>query len=208
MVIGNFTELALQNFTVAEAQSILLPVIQFIIGMVIYSIFIFKFYRFLAKREILELETQKYYAAYEGIVHKVFKGIFYVLENLILIPILIFFWFAVLAALLMVLSKAPPETILLTSAAIVATVRISAYYNENLSQDLAKMIPFALLGVFLVDITYFSINDTIATLKAMPHMLDFLLYYLLFVTLLEFILRIVHMVSKIFIRKQIQDIQS
>lgn len=180
------------------------PLLLFIIGVTIYSIFIFKFYKFLARRDILKLKTDKYYDAYEGAAKKMLRSFFYVLENLVLIPLLVFFWFAVLAVLLLILSKNhDPNTILLTSAAIVAAVRITAYYNENLSQDLAKMIPFALLAVFLVDISYFSIADSITVAKQMVSMWKYLVYYLLFVTALEFVLRIVHAIATLFILKEV-----
>jgi len=181
------------------------PLLLFIVGMTIYAIFVFKFYRFLSRRDILKLKTKEYYQAYEGFLKHTFRSIFYVLENLILIPILIFFWFAVLAILMLVISKSPSlEQILLTSAAIVAAVRVTSYYNEALSQDLAKMIPFALLGVFLVDSTYLRIDQTIAAAKQVPHLMQFMLYYLLFVTLLEFVLRIVHGIAGLVVKKELK----
>ncbi len=167
--------------------------------MTIYAIFVYKFYKFLARRDIIHFKT-RYYESYEGVMNHVGRGLFYVLENLILIPILVFFWFFVLAALLLLLSKnLNPDSILLTSASIVAAVRITSYYSENLSQDLAKMIPFALLGVFLIDVSYFSITNSLQAAVAIPDLAQYLVYYLLFVILLEFVLRIVHGISSVFI---------
>ena len=42
------------SFTLAEAHTTLLPLFGYIIGMVIYSVFIFKFYRFVAHRDIIK----------------------------------------------------------------------------------------------------------------------------------------------------------
>ena len=39
---------------------------------------------------------------------------------------------------------------------LVAATRITAYYNEDLSRDMAKTIPFALLGIMIID--YTSVN--------------------------------------------------
>jgi hypothetical protein len=80
MTVGNFSALA-QNFTLTEAYSVLIPLVLFILGMVIYSIFIFKFYRFLAKREIFELNLQKYSHNAIGWVKKVLSSIFYLIES-------------------------------------------------------------------------------------------------------------------------------
>ena len=60
----------------------------------------------------------------------------------------------------MLLSKfSSPNHILVVSVSLVAAIRVTSYYNEQLSQDLAKMIPFALLGIFLVDATFFSVQE-------------------------------------------------
>ncbi len=204
MSAGALSKFSFSNFSLTAFITSAKPLLLFIVGMTIYSIFVFKFYKFLARKDILQLKTHKYYDAYEGAVKKLMRSFFYVLENLVLIPLFVFFWFAVLAVLLLVLSKnRDPGTILITSASIVAAVRITAYYNENLSQDLAKMIPFALLGVFLIDISYFSIADSIEVAKQLTSMWEYLIYYLLFLTGLEFILRIVHGIATLFILKEV-----
>ncbi len=173
--------------------------------MTIYAVFVYKFYKFLARRDIIHFKT-RYYEQYEGILNHIGRGLFYVLENLIIIPALVFFWFFVLAALLIFLSKnSNPDSILLTSASIVAAVRITSYYSENLSQDLAKMVPFALLGVFLVDISYFSLSSSLQAAVAILDLAQYLVYYLLFVTMLEFLLRIVHGISNLFISKEMKS---
>jgi len=194
-IVAISSDLSLEGFI-----SGIKPLLIFVAAMTIYSIFIFKFYKFLARRDFIHLSHDS--KAREGLIGHMFRGIFYVLENLILIPLVVFFWFAILSGLLLFLSKnTQPETLLLTTAAIVAAVRISAYYDENLSQDLAKMIPFALLGVFLVDISFFSVESSIAVAKQIPNMLTYMIYYLLLVVAIEFTLRIVHGITSIVIRR-------
>jgi len=205
MVIGNFTELALQNFTVAEAQSILLPVIQFIIGMVIYSIFIFKFYRFIARKDIFRLNLAKYNTSSLGFIKKIMGVIFYVIEYILLFPIFAFFWFLVLVVFMSFLAKTQTiSNVLLVAIALVATVRTTAYYHEDLSKDLAKMLPFALLGIFLVDITYFSFDRSFEFIKQLPSFWKTGIYYLLFVIVLEFVLRILSVILAPFVKKKQQ----
>jgi len=200
---------AVRKFTFSEFLSNTKPLIFFVVGIAIYAIFIFKFYKFLAKRDIIELKTNKYYAKYEGFLKHIARLIFYVLENLILIPLLVFFWFIVLSLLLLFLAKTPAGSVipdvlpvLLAAAAIVGAIRVTAYYNENLSQDLAKMVPFALLGVYLIDASFFSLSSSIQATKTIPSYAQYLLYYLLFVVSLEFVLRITHGIVGIFIRRE------
>src|SRR3989344_2127259 len=111
-------------------------------------------------------------------------------QNLVLIPVLVFFWFGVLSILMLLLSRNhTPDTILLSTISIVAAVRITSYYNEDLSKDLAKMIPFALLGIFLVDISYFSLEKSIEVATQLPLYWKQFFYYLVFVVAIEFVMR-------------------
>ena len=194
---ASFAELS--NITSMEYFDIVKPLLVFVIGITIYSVFIFKFYRFIARRNVFELGLNKYSEAYEGFFETIATWFFYVVENLILIPLCIFFWFVVIAAALLILSKSTtPNQLLLVSISLVAAIRIASYYNENLSQDLAKMIPFALLGIYLVDASFFSIGQTLEIAKQIPSLWKISVYYLLFVVALEFILRIVYGIFGVF----------
>ncbi|MCK5177030.1 MAG: hypothetical protein KAQ92_04855, partial [Candidatus Aenigmarchaeota archaeon] len=124
-------------------------------------------------------------------------------EYIILFPIFTFFWFAVFVVLLSFMAKGQPlESILLVSIAVVGVIRVTAYYNEDLSKDLAKMLPFALLGIFLVDISYFLFGESFDTIKQIPEMQGILIYYLVFVVALEFVLRVSSNTISLFIKKE------
>lgn len=83
----------------------------------------------------------------------------YIFEYLIVFPILVFIWFGIFSTFMFFLAKdLPVATILLMSMALVATIRITSYYKEDLSKDLGKMIPFALLAIFLVAPNFFSME--------------------------------------------------
>ena len=175
------------------------PLIFFIIGITIYALFVFKFYRFLSKRDVLELKLNKYSKGFSGFLEKIVKSFFYVVENLLLIPLFIFFWFVVMVAILLILSKSTaPNQLLVIAMSLVAAIRVTSYYSENLSQDLAKMIPFALLGVYLVDSTFFSFQNSLEVAKQLSSLWQIGIYYLLFVIGMEFTLRIIFFISKLF----------
>lgn len=170
--------------------AIVKPLIFFIIGLTIYSLFVFNFYKFVAKKKIFKFKTEKYRREEHPALNKFFGFIFYIIENIIVMPLLIFFWFIIFTAMMAFLSKNDIETLLLISAALVGTIRITAHYNESLSKDLAKLIPFALLGIFLVDISYFSLESSLSTIWGMTTHWLAIVHYLIFIVILEFLIDI------------------
>ena len=121
---------------------------------------------------------------------KFFAFIFYVLEYLIILPILSLFWFAILAMFLLVISKAESVlTILTISASLVAAVRISSYINQDLSNDLSKMLPLALLAFFIVEPTFFSFELLVQRFQTIPSLLKHIPYYLVFTVGIELLMR-------------------
>ncbi len=179
------------ELTLQEGLTIIRPLSIFVAGMVIYSIFIFMFYRFIARREIFDLDLDQYNRVEHPFLDKSLMVIFYIIEYLMLFPIFTIFWFGILVVLLSFLAKEQTiDNILLVSVALIGTVRVTAYYNEDLSKDLAKMLPFALLGIFLVDISFFSFQGSMTLISQIPSFYKSIIYYFLFVVCLEFILRI------------------
>ena len=198
----NVTSVVTGTFSLSEAKSMTFPLVLFVAGIVVYAIFVFKFYNFLARRDIFKLNLQQYSESFFGAIAKLFSLIFYVIEYLIVTPLFIFFWFAIIAIVLSVLSKNHAvQQILLISMALVSAIRVTAYYREDLSRDLAKMMPFALLGVFLVDMTFFSYQDSMLTIKTIPLMWKQMIYYLSFSIVLEFLLRIFYALTLPFRKK-------
>lgn len=179
------------GFTLEDAITVITPLAGFAVGMAFYAIFVFWFYRFLARKNLFELDFSKYEKSGFRLVRSTLHFVFYVLKYLIVFPFVAFFWFAILTLLLSFLAKGQtPEEILLISIAVVSAVRIAAYYDEDLSRDLAKILPFALLGIFLIDLSYFSLPATLITLRDTVGEWRIMAYYLAFAIALEFVLRI------------------
>jgi hypothetical protein len=189
------------HLSIEGAKSFTYPLVLLTLAIAVYAVFIFKFYRFLANRNVLQLKLQRYSGFFAGI--ETFFNIFlYVVEYIIILPILIFFWFLVIAVILSAVAKnQTPYTILFISMGIVAATRVTAYYNEELSRDLAKMLPFVLLGIFVVDISYFSYDNFISTISEFPSLWETILYYLGFTMLLETVLRLLAAFVSLFRRK-------
>lgn len=162
----------------------------YVVLIAIYVIFIWKFYRFLARRDIIELDLEKYNTSSHPGLRKFVAVLFFLLEYIIILPFLIFFWFAILALFLLLLAKNQAlGNIILISAAVIGATRITSYVSEDLSKDLAKMLPFTLLGIFLIDPSFFSVQDFITRLFDIPSLLQHILLYLVFIFALEIILR-------------------
>jgi hypothetical protein len=179
------------EFNLADATITLRPLIFFCLGIAVYAVFIFNFYRFLARKDIFEMDFTKYAQARFRFVRTFLHLIFYIGKYLILFPFVAFAWFALLTVLLTFLAKTQSiESILLVAMAVLSAIRITSYYNEDLSRDLAKMLPFALLGVYIVDLSYFSFSTSLDALLRAFNQWESVAYYLLFVIGLEFSLRI------------------
>ena len=63
---------SVSTFTLPEFLATVEPLIFFVIGMAIYSLFVFKFYRFIARRDIFELHIERY--KHKGL-HKFLHGV-------------------------------------------------------------------------------------------------------------------------------------
>jgi len=159
---------------------------------VLYSIFVFYFYKFLAKKDILTLNLNRFNNySHPGVV-KFFAFIFYVIEFIILLPILIFIWFTVFSVFLLVLGQSfGLQKILLITAALVASVRIISYINSDLSEDLAKLIPLNLLAISMITPGFFNFRALIERVKEIPILLHDIIYFLVFIIAIEIMMRIV-----------------
>ena len=196
-VINNFfteaSNLATGDFGVLFTLSFFTAII------LIYSVFVFYFYRYLAKKNLIEINLNQYnnYAS-PGLI-KFFAMIFYIIEYLLILPVLTFFWFAFLSILILILSEGIEiSKILLISAALVASVRITSYINESLSKDLAKMLPFTLLAIAITTPSFFNIDSLFSRVQEIPSLFSNIPFYLLFIMSLEIIMRITDLFGDLF----------
>jgi len=162
----------------------------------VYAIFVWIFYRFLARRDLLKIDLSKYNVFEHAGAIKFFAVILYIIEFVIILPFIVIFWFSVLSILLIVLAKEQPVgTILIISAAIVTAVRITSYYKEDLSRDLAKMFPFTLLGIAILTPGFFDIESTLVRVSQIPEIFNNIFLFSLFIIVLEVILRLLYISS-------------
>ena len=181
----------LRELDLNEALELLQPAILFAIGVAIYAVLIFNLYRFMSKKDIFNLDFSRFEESGNPALKKTLHLIFYVAKYLLIFPLFAFFWFGVLVVMVAFLSKTKEvEDLLLIAMAVLISVRVTSYYTENLSRDVAKMLPFALLGIFLIDLRYFDLSASTELLNRVGAEWKSIFYYWVFVILLEFILRV------------------
>lgn len=190
-IIENITK------TLADIQTNPLVKLLFLtILIAIYAVFIFYFYTFLAKKNLIELNLNKYNKYEEGTSFKLIAIGLYIIEYIIILPIITFFWFIVLTILIFVLSEGLSfEIVILISAALITSVRVTSYVSENLSIELAKMLPFTLLGVALTKPSFFNFANQIERMQEIPTLFTEILIYLVFIIIIELAMRFYDLIS-------------
>lgn len=150
-----------------------------IIMIAIYSIVIYHFYRYIACRDVFKVSKRK---------HKKVIGF---LKYFFLFPFVAFIFFIGFSLILIFLTRTYEIIdILYISFVIIVAIRITAYYTEELSRDVAKMLPFAILGIFLVDSSYFSMETVTTRFNTIPENVNAIVQFLLLIIIVEWILRI------------------
>jgi hypothetical protein len=188
-LIGNYNQML--NF-IPERFRLAITLILYISLLGLYSIFVFKFYRLIAKRNILEINLRKAENSDRPFVTKYFSVLFFIIEYLIIIPLLVFFWFVVFSFFLLLLSKEQTlNQVLLISVSMIGAIRATSYFNEDLSRDLAKLFPFTVLAIFLVSPNFSEFFSFVNKLKEFPSFFGSIIYYLIFIVILETVLRVV-----------------
>ena len=181
----------LRELNFAEAVNLLQPAAIFAVGVAIYAILIFNLYRFMSRRDIFNLDFSRYEESGHPLLRKSIHLFLYVCKYLLIFPLFAFFWFGVLVVMVAFLSKTKEvEDLLLIAMAVLMSVRVTSYYTEDLSRDIAKMLPFALLGIFLIDLRYFDFNTSTDLLNRVGTEWKSIFYYWVFIVLLEFVLRV------------------
>ena len=164
----------------------------YIAGIGVYAIFIFHFYRFLSARDMFRFDLARYEQSRHRAIRGVLHFVMYLVKYIVVFPVFAFFWFAVLTIILAFLSKDRAfSEVLLVALATVSAIRLAAYYHEDLSRDLAKILPFAVLGIFIIDASFFTIEDSLAMLQDANNQREAIFYYFAFLVALEFIMRLI-----------------
>ena len=159
--------------------SVFLPIIYLAISIAIYSILVWHFYRFIARKDCFKISTGnhprligfvKYFLIYPFVAILFFTGFSLILTFLI--------------------NNGEMVAILSTSFAVIVAIRAVTYYSEDLSKDVAKMLPFALLAIVLINPSTFVVEDVVAKVQSLPEFFTVAVKFILFIMVIEWVLRI------------------
>ncbi|MDP6328383.1 MAG: hypothetical protein QGG22_01000 [Candidatus Thalassarchaeaceae archaeon] len=175
------------------------PTLGAIVAISVYSVFVFIFYRALAKRDLITLNLNHYSDNLSGRVKKYARTMIFVLQYIVVVPVLITFWTLVLAIILTLLSPdADHSRNALIATSVVGAVRILSYWTEDLSRDVAKMLPFGVLGVFLVGDAQVQISEIEELFNGLNEIAMSFISSLFLIAVLESILRSLSAMINIF----------
>jgi len=177
--LTNLTEhLSFENILSGDFSGVL-SLFYIAVLIAIYSVVIYHFYRYIARRDCFKPSNREHT-----------KTIGFV-KYFCLFPVIAVIFFLGFSIMLLFMAKdISLDLVLSTSFAIVIAIRICSYYTEDLSRDVAKMLPFALLGIFLVSPSYFLMDDIINKINSLPELVNIATRYILFIIIVEWILRI------------------
>ena len=180
-VFSNFSADSIINFDF----SFITPLFYLIILIAIYSISIWHFYRYIARRDCFNIKT----------IHH--KRIFSFLKYFLIFPFVAFIFFLGFSLMILFITKDLEfVSILSTSFAVIIAIRLTAYYSEDLSKDVAKMLPFALLGLFIADPSYFSYAEISTKISSLPEFFNLCIQFIILIVIVEWILRIMLSIRK------------
>jgi hypothetical protein len=160
----------------------------------VYAIFVWGFHRFVSRKNIFNLDLNKYNTAKHPVLIKIIATGFYILEYIVILPILIFFWFSIFGIFLIILTEIEIATVLVISAVIIAAIRITAYSHEPAAREIAKLLPLTLLVTFILSPGFFQFQRVLSNINQIPEFFSTILNYLLFIIILELLLRLFEMV--------------
>jgi hypothetical protein len=190
------------------SDSSIYDLIGFSIGMVVYGIFIYHFYRFLSKRDLFSFKLEQRIAGgkFTSTGKKISAApriIAFISMNFFIFPFVVFLWFLGYSSIMFLLvHQLPTATIFLVSSALIIAIRISAYYNEDLSRDLAKLLPFTLLGIFLYNPQFYSFNEIVPRLEEIPHFITQIASFIVVAMMVEITLSILYLIKVRFFHKK------
>src|SRR3989344_227379 len=138
---------------------------------VLYSVFIWKLYRFIAKKDFLGLNLNQYNKSNNAFLTKLFTTLFFLLEYILISPFLIFFWFSAFTIFLIFLTE---------------------------GHTIASLLLFTLLAISMINPNFFDTQRIFTQLNEIPLFLDNILFYLIFIIGLEILLRFFDFIISLF----------
>jgi len=143
-----FINQIIQQYAILESSldPFAIQAIVTISAITIYAIFSGSFYETLSKKQIFKLHIPKPELFSDQEQHvRLWDIIVLILQYTIVFPLVTLIWTVALTIFLLALSSTSPAEVAVLSLSMVAATRIVAYYDEKIAEEVAKLLPLALL---------------------------------------------------------------
>lgn len=175
----------------------LLTLLLFSLLLAAYGILVWKFHTLVSKKDLLTLNLAQYNQTDHPFYSKLLAVIFYFVEYIVILPVVLSFAFSILAIIILFLSEGVAiSQIIIIAVAIVASIRVLAYYKEEIAREVAKLMPLTMLAIFLITPGFFSLDRLISSIAEVGGLFNQILYFFMFMIALELVLRILDLVFK------------
>ena len=180
----------LEALSLSGGAGVLAPAATFAISVAFFGFVIFNLHRSMSVRNVLGIDLsplrrsgRPWLIALYFVSYAVMYGVVF--------PFLSYIWFWILVAMLTFLyNSKEPQELLLIGMAVLTAVRVTAYYNEDLSRDISKILPYGLLGIFLVNWGQFDLFASLDLLERTGAEKDIAFYYWVYISSQELFLRV------------------
>ena len=167
----------LEELSLSGGAGALAPAAIFAISVAFFGFVIFNLHKSMSVRNVLGIDLSGLRKSGRPL-HILLYCLSYAVMYGVVFPFLSYIWFWVLATMLAFLyNNKEPQELLLIGMAVLTAVRVTAYYNEDLSRDISKILPYGLLGIFLVNLGEFDLQASIVLLNGFAAEEDLALYY-------------------------------
>ena len=167
-------------------------VISLAIGILGFSYFIWKTSQVLSKREVFLIKHS--YSAEGKKTSLGRKRISYIVKYVVFFPIVLYAWIVVCFFFMYALNTSLGfDTLALIMVGIITATRIAAHWNEKLAEDIMKFLPFNLLFTLLFN-PVVDLQTVVNAAEKFPLIMVELAIFIVFVSLLEGILKLIYFV--------------
>jgi hypothetical protein len=181
----------------AKEYQIIGGIASYVFFIILYCSFFWNFHKPVSKKEISIFNFQKYIDYDNKIIGRLIIVVLFIIEYFIILPVLLLIWFLIFGIFLFMMSKnQEPFKVLLISASAIIAIRIIAYAQEDLSRNIAKILPFTLLAVFILEPSFLSLEEFLTKVSQIPSLINNSFTIILFVFVTEFILRIFYIIPR------------
>ena len=169
-----------------DRQFLILLISTIVLFLAIFIMWYF-YHKQLSKKDLFDIPKIDSNSKFVSFINR----LVYFSKYIIVFPLYSFIWFLIFSFLLVLIAKSRPiGEIMFFGIVIVSVTRISAYVSSKLAEDMAKLLPWALIIIFLIDPQSITIRSVQASFNSFMQEIPKVAKYLIFIAFVEWSLRI------------------